>query len=95
MKMEVTENTLVEEFRKMGRGDQFSRRALELLLEYYNEITPEMELDVIGICCDWTEYKNLPEALDDYGYSDKRELLGRSTVLTDDIDDGIVVVSNH
>jgi hypothetical protein len=42
-------------FYKANRGEQFSYDALGLLFDYFEEIDPEMELDVIGICCDYEE----------------------------------------
>jgi hypothetical protein len=32
-----------------------------------------MELDVIGICCDFSEYKDLEELKQDYGYDEDLE----------------------
>jgi hypothetical protein len=44
----------------MGRGNQFTYEALGELFDYYTSIEDDTEvsteLDVIGICCDWTEY---------------------------------------
>ena len=46
-------------FKRMGRKDQFSYEALELIfdnIEEYESKTGDMqELDVIGICCEWSE----------------------------------------
>jgi len=42
-------------FHNMGRGDQFSYEALELIFNYLEECDPDMELDVIAICCDFCE----------------------------------------
>lgn len=42
-------------FHSMDRGNQFSYEALELIYEYLEECDPDMELDVIAICCDFDE----------------------------------------
>lgn len=46
-------------FYNMGRKDQFSYESLELIFDYiedYEQDTGEqVELDVISICCDWSE----------------------------------------
>lgn len=42
-------------FRQADRQDQFSYEALNMLYEYFEEIDPDMELDVIAICCDYSE----------------------------------------
>ena len=39
----------------MGRENQFSYDALGLLFDYFDEVDPDMELDVIAICCDYAE----------------------------------------
>ena len=59
MKQTVNIHTFREAFNSMGRGDQFSYDGLALLFDYLEEIelgdTEEMELDVIAVCCDYTE----------------------------------------
>ena len=49
----------VESFRKMGRGNQFTHAALELIFDYIEEYEQEtgeqIELDVIALCCEWCE----------------------------------------
>ena len=44
-----------DQFRAMNRQDQFSYEALGLLYDYIEEISPESELDVIALCCEYTE----------------------------------------
>jgi hypothetical protein len=39
----------------MGRANQFSYDALGLLFDYFDEVDPDMELDVIAVCCDYAE----------------------------------------
>ena len=46
---------LRDQFYKIGRSEQFSYEALELLYEFLEEATPEAELDVIALCCDFSE----------------------------------------
>lgn len=65
-------------FDQYNRSEQFSRCAREALFEYYDEDTTgdSLEVDIIGMCCDWAEYDNaellreyynyLPEELSDY-----------------------------
>ena len=47
----------------------FSYKGLRALFEYLEETTDEenpLKLDVIALCCDFAEYKNLAEYLKDY-----------------------------
>ncbi len=43
-------------FKECGRADAFSLEAFEALHEHYDERYESIELDVVGICCDWCEY---------------------------------------
>ena len=42
-------------FRAVGRADQFSYEALGLLFDYFEDNAPDMELDCIAVCCEYTE----------------------------------------
>ena len=42
-------------FRVYDRHTQFSYEGMELLFDYLEEADPDMELDVIAICCDYSE----------------------------------------
>jgi hypothetical protein len=65
-----TAHTFRNAFVDMGRKDQFSLEALEALFEYYEELSEDtgehIELDVIGICCEWSEMTS-QDVADEYG----------------------------
>ena len=42
-------------FHQAWRGYQFSYDALGLHFDYFEDCDPDMELDVIAICCEYTE----------------------------------------
>lgn len=99
MKTTVTSHQFVEAFRACGRESQFSRAALfalfEYLEEYENSTGEEIELDPIGICCEWAEYSSAREAASEYGFEaegdDEAEMwLGRKTTVVQ-FDGGLVV----
>ena len=77
MHITVDSFMFVEAFRRMGRENQFSREALEALFEYienYEEDTgSRVELDVVGLCCEFTEYTTAVEAASDYGFTSELE----------------------
>ena len=54
------------------RPDNFSRPGLSALFEHLEELErdlgEETELDVIALCCDWTEYRDAIEAAEAYGW---------------------------
>ena len=71
MKQTINMYQFERAFKNMDRGDQFSYDGLKALYEYleeYEESTGEnIDLDVIALCCDYTEYDNLKEFQADYG----------------------------
>ena len=64
MKQPVNEQDFRAAFQAM-RSDNFSYEGLGALFEYFEELEEgldeEFELDVIAICCDFAEYKDLEE----------------------------------
>jgi hypothetical protein len=72
MKQTVTEYQFVDSFRHAGRESQFTvpaRRALfEYLEEYEDSCGVELELDPVGICCEWSEHSSAREAAEEYGF---------------------------
>ena len=63
-------------FQRMGRGNQFSYEALEVIYNYLEECDPDFELDVIAICCDFEELspKEIAESYDvDISYCESDE----------------------
>lgn len=50
-------------FKAMGRGDQFTYDALSMLFDYLEDTAPDAELDVIAICCGYSE--DMPERIAD------------------------------
>lgn len=67
MKITVTETIFKNAFVEMGRKDNFSYEGLSALFEYLEEtekdIGEDWELDVIALCCDFSEehYSDIAE----------------------------------
>jgi predicted ArsR family transcriptional regulator len=59
MKQTINHSEFTAAFHRCGRGEQFSYEALSLLFNYFEELEEdtgeEIELDVIAICCEYTE----------------------------------------
>ncbi len=75
MKQTVSEYDFVEAFDKANRRDNFSRQGrrelYDYLLEWEEDLGEEIELDVIALCCEFTEYESVEEYNE--AYSTKHE----------------------
>ena len=81
---EYDESLFIQRFENMKRVEttenpngNFSYKGLRFLFEYLDELGDEenpIKLDVISLCCDYSEYKNLKVYLNDYDIlTDKEE----------------------
>ena len=71
MKMTINESRFKNQFRLQGRSDEFSSNGLTALYDYIEEVYGEdseyeYDLDVVSLCCDFTEYENALEAAKNY-----------------------------
>lgn len=55
MKTTLDVNDFRDAFRTYDRLDNFSREGLEMLFDFCEECDPDMEMDVIALCCDYSE----------------------------------------
>ena len=80
----VTSYNFHEAFNTM-RPDQFSYEALEALYDYLEEMSymngAAYVLDVIALCCEWSEYSSLEELQGDYNDIDSIEDLDDKTMV--------------
>jgi len=87
MKTTVTLNDFRDAFANHNR-DNFSYEGLEAIYNWIEDIDKdsgtETELDVIGLCCEFTEYENLAEFQQDYNKEDYETI--------DDIRDSTTVI---
>lgn len=74
------------------RPENFSYDGLRVLFEYLEEIDENMELDVIAICCNYSEC-NIDDVLKDYDLESIEELEQNTTVLK--IDDEKIIYQNY
>ena len=68
----VTEYTFTEAFRQV-RPENFSYEGLRALYQYLDDLSEDIgepiELDVIALCCEYSEYENFEEIRDYYSCS--------------------------
>ncbi len=92
MKQSIGLNQFQDAFKNMGREDQFSRAGLRVLFEhleqYEDETGEEIELDIIALCCDYTE-SSIADILRDHCLESLEELQDQTTVIM--VDDETVI----
>ena len=106
MYQSINEYQFRDAFKSMGRENQFSYEALTLLFEYFEQLEADMdkpiELDVIAICCDYSEdtYDNIAsnysiEDLEGLSIEDRKQaiedFLNDRTILLGQSDDNNLV----
>jgi hypothetical protein len=78
MKQTINFSQFLDAFRDMGREDQFSDDAKQVLFDYLEELEDatgeEYELDVIALCCEWTE-ESLEEIRANYDIAEDEETI--------------------
>jgi len=73
MTQSVNQFDFIDAFKKMGRSNQFTRLGLFALFDYLEQYEDDtglqLELDVIALCCEYTEYENIAEYNAQYGHA--------------------------
>lgn len=67
----ISKSDFIDTFKKSDtRKDQFTYEGLEALFDYLEEyeegLGEQIEFDMVGICCDYTEYATAWEAMEQY-----------------------------
>jgi len=97
MKQIITRNDFHKAFKEL-RPHNFSYEGLNILFDYLEELEEdtgqEIELDVITICTEYTEYDSLEDFQEDYGknYRNLDDIRYHTTVITIDKDSFIIQV---
>ena len=84
MRKVINREEFVQAFNQCDREEQFSRTAREALFEYLEDLEEDIgekiELDVIALCCEWSE-ETPGEIFDNYGIGDFEELRDNTTAI--------------
>ena len=80
----------------MNRNEHFTCEGKRALFDYLEEceesIGEEIELDVIALCCEYTEYKNLAEFQESYSDIESvNDLENNTTVIPIDGTEGFII----
>ena len=96
MFQQIDEYDFVKAFEEI-RPNNFSRTGLFALYDYFEQLEEDIgnpiELDVIAICCEYSEYESLEEFQEDYGddYESIEDIELETTVIPVD-DDGFIIL---
>lgn len=102
MKITVTETIFKNAFVEMGRKDNFSYEGLSALFEYLEEtekdIGEDWELDVIALCCEFSE-EHYSDIAENFGINDEFEsvleyLENETLVIYANEEDGCILYQN-
>ena len=100
MKQIITESQFINAFKSWDTyKNQFSYEGLKALFEWFEELEndtgEEMELDVVAICCDFTEYESLKEYNEYYDKEHKEidEIADDTTLIK--IDDERFIIQQY
>ena len=98
MKTSVNVYDFERAFIAMGRENNFSYAGQHALFEYLEQYEEdcgeEIELDVVALCCEYTEYENLEEFHDNFDkvdYPDLDTLRDHTQVIELENSDGFII----
>ena len=96
MKNTITHTEFIDAFESSDTyRNNFSRRGLLALFVYLEELEEstgeEIEFDMVGIACDFTEYASIAEFREDYGseYKTWEDVYEDTTVIS--VNDGAII----
>ena len=92
----VSQNDFVDAFKSL-RPNNFSYEGLLALFDWFEMLEEDcdqkIELDVIAICCDFSEYENLKEFQNDYGdeYESLEDIENSTTLIKIEDEEGFII----
>lgn len=97
MFINISLNLFKQEFKTFNREDNFTDAGLEALFNYIEQYEEEcgeqIKLDVIALCCDYTEYKNFKEIQKNYDKIKSMEDLRDNTQVIE-CSNGHIIIQN-
>ena len=97
----ISQWDFVRAFTEMNRETNFSEEGRIALFDFLEEVNPDSELDVISICCEFTEYANVEDLkadhsnlLEDEEFEDDDEVLDffRDETLLIELSNGGIII---
>lgn len=93
MYIQVNRSIFHDAFKSI-RPDNFNYYGLNALYDFFTDMgnDHDCEMDVIAICCDFSQYESIEDALKECQLDGREELEDHTMVL--DCDDGSVIIQN-
>jgi hypothetical protein len=85
-------NDLQNEFRKYDRHNSFTSEGFNALFDLLNDLGEDYELDVIGVCCDFSQ-DDLESVLKNYSLGSFEELQDNTIAIM--LNNGDVLYQNY
>jgi hypothetical protein len=92
----ISQYDFVDAFKSL-RPNNFSYEGLLALFDWFEMLEEDcdqkIELDVIAICCDFSEYENLKEFQNDYGdeYESLEDIENSTTLIKIEDEEGFII----
>jgi len=92
----ISQYDFVDAFKRL-RPNNFSYEGLLALFDWFEELedqgNEQMELDVIAICCDFSEYHDLKEFQNDYGdeYESLEDIENNTLLIKIEDEEGFII----
>lgn len=98
MKIDVNFSLFCDRFVMLDRDSQFSYKGKRALYDYLTDLEQdtgeEIELDVIALCCEYTEYESLEEVKANYSDIKSLEDLNDHTSVIE-LENGGLIIQNY
>ena len=98
MKTTVSKSDFRDAFQKANRGNNFSYDGLGALYDFIEQMDgdcgTESELDVIALCCEFTEYEDIAELQENYTDIETMDELTNQTMVID-IDGTAFIIQDY
>lgn len=91
----INKSQFRDAFHNMDRGGQFSYEGLGALFDYLesfeDDTGEQVELDVIALCCEYSEYDDFESLQKDYDVETMEELQDNTQVIEIEGSDGFII----
>ena len=98
MKIEINKYQFSDMFKEMNRESNFSLEARDALFNYFEDLEADLgesvNIDIIAICCDFSEFDSLEDLQNSYPDIESFEQLLDNTQAWE-LDNGKILIQNY